>query len=247
MASRFNFYHWLAVSLALHAGIILLFVVVMGPHAVHETRHNRLRIDLMGMIAGRQVEERRSGSAVAPQPARQAQKAVPKQPPEKHKAKESPARAEKASDIPNPEDKTAGQAEASGATVPAVLGAPGQGPSQRGQSIQHRDQDTDMTRQYLSRLSKRLQANLVYPEEMRKSGIEGVSTIAFTIAESGIIKGGSLRVQKSSGYAALDSNALKSALGSAPFEKPPKELNVSIAVAFTVDMAASRGKSASVR
>ena len=68
---------------------------------------------------------------------------------------------------------------------------------------------------------------------MRKSGIEGISTITFTIMESGDIRGNSLRVKKSSGYSELDANALKSALASAPFEKPPKELNVSIAVAFT--------------
>jgi len=244
MASKFNFYHWLAISLALHGAVILLFVFVTSPRAPHEARYHTLRIDLAGMIAQRQVEERKGGSAGA-QPARQAKQAAPRQFREKYETKESPAHAEKASDIPNPSDKTSEQAaESSGPTIPA--GAAGQGPSQRGQTIAYRDQDADVTRQYLARLSKRLQANLVYPEEVRKSGIDGISTIAFTIEESGMIKAGSLRVRKSSGYASLDNNALKSATSSAPFEKPPRELNVSIAVAFTVEMA-SRGKRTSMR
>ena len=246
MTSRVTIYHWLVVSLTLHAVVIGLFVLIMGPRAPREAAHTKLRIDLMGMIANRQVEERRGGSAAA-QPVRQVKQAAPRRTPSKDATKENPARLERPSDIPAPTDKTTEQAEPSGPSIPAASGAPGQGPSQRGQTIAHRDADADGTRQYLSRLSKRLQTNLVYPEEARKSGIEGISTIAFTIEESGMIKANSLRVRKSSGYAALDSNAMKSAQSSAPFEKPPKELNVSIAVAFTVDMAGSRGGRASMR
>jgi protein TonB len=95
--------------------------------------------------------------------------------------------------------------------------------------------------EYLARLSKRLQACLVYPQEVRKSGIEGVSRIRFVITETGTVKPGSLTVVKSSGYPALDSNALKAALAGSPYEKPPKELLVTIAVAFTMEMATRRG------
>jgi len=246
MEQRTPFPFWLAISLVLHAGVILLFTLAVSPRAPHEATHSKLRIDLAGMIANRQVEERKGGNAAA-QPARQqANRAAPKPSPGKKKVEEAPARVERASDIPNPADRKAESAEASGAVMPAVSGAPGQGPGQRGQTIAYRDRDADGTRQYLSRLSKRLQVNLVYPEEARKSGIDGIATIAFTIMESGMIKPDSLRIQKSSGYAALDSNAMKSALASTPFEKPPKEMNVAIAVEFTVDMA-SRGRRASMR
>ena len=246
MTPRFTIYHWLAVSLALHAVVIGLFTLILSPRAPHAASHTKLRIDLVGMIANRQVEERRGGSAAA-EPVRQVKQAAPRSTPAKDTTKENPARMERPSDIPGPADKTTEQAEPSGPSIPSAPGAPGQGPTQRGQTITHRDADADGTRQYLSRLSKQLQANLVYPEEARKSGIEGISTIAFTIDESGMIKASSLRVRKSSGYADLDSNAMKSAQSSAPFEKPPKELNVSIAVAFTVDMAGSRGRRASMR
>lgn len=113
---------------------------------------------------------------------------------------------------------------------------------QKQQTIGVAEQESDRIRTYLARLAKLLRNNLAYPEEVRKHGIEGVSTIAFTVVKSGDIKMDSLRVKKSSGHAALDFSALKSARASAPFEKPPKGLDVSIAVSFTGEMARTRAK-----
>ena len=96
-------------------------------------------------------------------------------------------------------------------------------------------------------MTKRMYSLLVYPAEVRKHGIEGVSTIAFIVTESGAIKEGSLRVCKSSGYPALDSSAVKCALASAPFEKPPKEMPISIAISFNVEAARSAARNASAR
>ena len=244
---KFTFYHWLGVSLALHVCVILPFIVTTF-HAPYQDKPNKLLIELFGMVSNRQVEEKKKGTEGARQnrvasrqsvARQQVKKAAPKQSPDKPEtaAPDAPVHVEKTDDSPGPAEQATA---ASLASLPSVATSAGGSVEQRQQSIRHADEDAVKAREYGARLSKRLQANLVYPEEVRKHGIEGVSTIAFTIMESGDIKRNSLRVQKSSGYAALDSNALKSALASAPFEKPPKEVTISIAVSFVVDAARTR-------
>lgn len=88
---------------------------------------------------------------------------------------------------------------------------------------------------YINNVANRLQSNLVYPARLRRDGIEAVTTIAFTVTESGQIKRNSLEVRKSSGYREMDDNALRAARESAPFDKPPKEMTLVIAVAFEVE------------
>jgi protein TonB len=178
--------------------------------------------------------------------ARQAKKVVPKQSPDKPKeaAPDAPVHTEKADDRAKPAEQETGPTQASIASLPGVPSVAGGDVAQRQQTIGHTGQETDgdRIRSYVARLGKRLQASLVYPPEVRKNGVEGVSTIMFTITTSGAIKADSLRLQKSSGHPAMDTNALKSALAGAPFEKPPKELTVSIAVSFANDTARTRNR-----
>jgi len=42
-------------------------------------------------------------------------------------------------------------------------------------------------------------------------------------------------VQRSSGHSVLDESAMRAALAGAPFEKPPRQMDVAIAVAFVQD------------
>ena len=105
----------------------------------------------------------------------------------------------------------------------------------RGETLRRgRAGDADPLSLYTSRVARRLQSNLVYPEKMRRKGIEAVTTIIFTVTESGQIKRDSLKVRKSSGYGEMDDNALKAARESAPFDEPPKEMTLVIDVAFEV-------------
>ena len=108
--------------------------------------------------------------------------------------------------------------------------------NQAAQSIRNGVSEQDVISAYTAKIARRLQANLTYPAEMKRKGIDGIAVVAFTITESGDIREGSLRVQRSSGYAALDSSAEKSARMSAPFEKPPKELTVAIEVSFRAEL-----------
>jgi periplasmic protein TonB len=60
----------------------------------------------------------------------------------------------------------------------------------------------------------------------------GAPTIRFTLTEEGNILSGSLAVAKSSGYPVLDESAMRAAQAGAPFEKPPRRMEVAIAIGF---------------
>ncbi len=245
---RLNLYHWLAVSLLLHSIVALPFFYLVGLHKADRVRHHKLAIELFGMVSNRQVEGKKKGTevprpnkrpplpSVAPRPAA---RQSPRQSPDTYTtvAADGPVRVEKGDDEASRTDQETGPASATGSADV----------DQRQQSIGYGGEGADVITQYLARVAKRVQTNLVYPEETRKHGVEGVPTVSFTITESGAIREGSLRVRKSCGQASLDSNALKSVLASAPFEKPPKELKVSIDVRFSVEMARPRTTRASAQ
>ena len=240
---EFRFYHCLSVSLLLHAGIILPFVLISF-HRPAPHKCSMLQIELFGVISDRQIEEKRRRQTTPRRPqTRQASK--PLQPPDTYKTSstENPVRAEKTEDKPKPAEHNIQPTTASPASLPAVAGTAGtERIQQRQQTINSgTEQEADKIRKYAVRLVKQVRSNLAYPQEMRKSGIEAVSRIAFIVTKSGDIKKDSLKVIKSSGYSAMDSSALKSALASEPFEKPPKEdFKVSFDVSFTVNMAQAR-------
>jgi len=230
----FNFCQWLAVSWLLHCGLILPLVLI-GLYSPAYVNHDKLVIELFGMIADRQQEARTEKTVAPPRKVPQILPRLPKKAPDRYEtvAADIPVNEEQIDETPIAEP------------MPVVSTANKREELQVQQSIAHEDQDADKTRAYLARLSKRLQSNLVYPEEMRKKGMEGVSWISFTIMQSGEIREGSLRVHKSSGHAVFDSGALKTARVSAPFEKPPKELTISIGVSF--DVMTARSQTASVK
>lgn len=240
-----RFYHWLGVSLLLHSTLTVPFIVSALP-APERANRNKLAIELYGMIADRQqVEKRRAGVAI-PKPAprvvrQQTQVKKPEQPPPvapQPVVAEWPAEEQSA-------DKTASGADQATAVFVPVPGPSGSGGTadadQRAQSLGSGRQGADRMSIYTATVARRLQANLVYPEEMRKKGVEAVAIIAFTITASGDIKGGIVRIKKSSGYAALDASAVKSARVSAPFQKPPREITLGIAVSFEVESGRGRG------
>jgi len=76
---------------------------------------------------------------------------------------------------------------------------------------------------------------LIYPQEARELGWVGTPTIGFTITDSGEILPGSLALHTSSGHAVLDDNALRAATAGGPFERPPRQMAVVIAVSFAQD------------
>ncbi len=97
------------------------------------------------------------------------------------------------------------------------------------------NQNQDEIKKYLSTVRKKLQDSLEYPYFAKKAGMEGVVVVHFCIKEDGALFERSLKIIKSSGYSALDAQALQTVKNSAPFFAPPKgELELSIPVSFSL-------------
>lgn len=279
---KWKLHHWLLASLLIHACAALpIFLTGNGPYprprsTVHSNQ--KLQIEVYGMLANRQENEKRRGDTT-PEPIAAPQKASPPaaqpiaapKPPIKRvaakkmslkraslKSSATERRPEREAPVESPVkmDKKTASATATAAapavasepappplTAPAGTAAPFSGKgdevNQRRLSIQSTRQQQDKIQTYLAQLTRQVQNNLVYPKEVRKKGVEGVVRIAFVVTGAGHIKAGSLTVSRSSGFSALDQNAMQSAIDSAPFEQPPKEMQISFDVAFTLDMARS--------
>jgi periplasmic protein TonB len=232
----------LAASLALHA---VLATGVSGKNRNKPPRREELVIELIGIVSNRQLEQKQRGDtspsstqkAVAPPPHKAAKKAAKKvMTPTRKASSRMKAMAQPEKTRPEPEQQSEQPAvstapPASGKTMP--LGAESQ---QIQQVLKPRESQASLIRKYLARLKRDIQSHLDYPEEARDTtGNVGAPTIRFTITESGDILPGSLSINKSSGSAQLDQQALRAARSSTPLAKPPRQMTVTIKVAFTRD------------
>jgi len=96
-------------------------------------------------------------------------------------------------------------------------------------------QDNNVTKKYLSSITKILQSNLKYPYFAKKAGLEGIATVYFCIRPDGHIVVRSLKILKTSGYSALDEQAIETAQNSSPFPPPPNgAIEVYIPVSFSL-------------
>ncbi|GFE62031.1 hypothetical protein AOG2_26190 [Geobacter sp. AOG2] len=228
---------WLSVSSLLHACFIVPFIV-FSLYTPAKHARSRLQIELFGMVADRQVAEKKvAQKAAPPQQVNRPRKPVPAM--YRTVATESPVSVHKVEEKPKPLEQETKPVAVSAVTAPPAdtvrAASPGaDAVQQRQQTIRTAaETEADRIRRYSERVVKRLRSHLVYPKEVRRMGIEAVTTISFIVTDSGNIKGGSLRVKVSSGYTALDASALQSARDSVPFEKPPKEMPLIIGVRFS--------------
>jgi protein TonB len=90
----------------------------------------------------------------------------------------------------------------------------------------------DKLRDYVKGLTKKVQANLVYPDDARQGQLKGTARVSFTILSNGQVQPESLKIITSSGQSKLDASALKTIRASVPFAQPPEQMTVAIAVGF---------------
>jgi protein TonB len=223
-ALKFTIWHGLAASLALHSALALPFVV--NALAPPPNDLPTLVIELQGVVSDAQAEER-----VAQQ--------TPDQPPPPQQQQPTPP--PKQAPPPEPdEDAAARSPEPQPQIVPLQQQVPPQArqvrdpdEQQKAQVIKtERDPDADYLREYVKRLTKKVQANLVYPDEGRKAGLQGNATVSFRLAADGQIRPGTLAVTTSSGQPKLDASALATVRACAPFEPPPREITVAFVVGY---------------
>ncbi len=239
MKRRFKLWQGVLVSLAIHAALIV--PLAQGISLSRPVQSRQLVMNLEGMLSHRQVEQQQVKPVVAPPPPPQAvPEPPPEEPPPKPKVVKRPQPPKEAIvrqvEPPEPQQHVA---PAAPQPVPVAVSAGQQGLEQRIQEALRRQREDALKAQfqrYLQSLRSRLQRNLVYPAAAKLSGMQGITVIGFTVTSAGAIRSNSLRVIKSSGFPELDQNALATARFSAPFDQPPREIKVTIAVSFEVSI-----------
>jgi protein TonB len=216
---KFTIWHGIAASLALHSAVALPFVVnnLTPPPDDSEV----LVVELEGVISDTQLEEK---VAQAPPDQPQPQPTPPQDEPPPEPQEDEGSKA------PEPQPQISALQPPAPPQVRQVQDPDEQ---QKAQILKaERDLEADRLRKYIKRLTKKVQAHLVYPDEGRGAGLHGNARVAFTLAPSGQIKPGTLAIAESSGQSKLDASALATVRASAPFEPPPNEMNVAFVVGY---------------
>lgn len=221
---KFTIWHGLVASLAVHSALALPFVV----HQLAPPPDDlpTLVIELQGVVSEQQAEER-----------------VARQTPDQPQQQPQPAPPPPQEEPPPPEPQDEGAAKPP--EVQPQVSPPPQPVSPKARKMQdpdeqqkaqilkmERDIEADRLRDYVKRLTKKIQTNLVYPDEGRKAGLHGNATVSFTLAQDGQIKPGTLAIAVSSGQPKLDASALATARTCAPFDPPPREMAVTLVVGY---------------
>jgi protein TonB len=236
---RLTWWRDVAVSVAIHACLAIPLVIWIAPR-IPRLSSKQLHVQPVGIVAHRQTVAKQKRIVSAPSKAAAptqkvenkttaASKEAPVSPPVVIKPTES---VDRKPDLgPLPQENSKPHEEAGQSWPRPQAGGDVQQPQQM---IASHDDGNDRIRTYIAELTKRLQSNLIYPPEAKKKKIEGISLVSFVIMESGEIQPNTLAVKRSSGNAGLDASALRTVASSAPFQKPPRELNVSIGLNFEV-------------
>ncbi|MDH7796020.1 MULTISPECIES: energy transducer TonB [unclassified Beijerinckia] len=219
-----------AASLALHSVLALPFVV-QSPVERLPDELPTLAIELQGAVSDQQVEERTEQQA--PKPPQQRQQPPESQQQQQQQHAPPPEPPDEAGDKPpEPQPQTSARPEPQSVLTQAP---PTDDPDEQQEAriLQaERDREADRLREYIKRLTRKVQANLVYPSEGRRAGLQGNATVSFRLAPDGQIKPGTLVIAASSGQPKLDASALATARICAPFEPPPREMTVTLVVGY---------------
>lgn len=213
-------------SLALHLALAGL-VWWAWYRAPLPTPARTLNLQLMGLMAARQVEHQEARARPQPQSRPPAPRPAP-----------NPARAVAPSDVvvaarpPAPAVSEPVAAPMSTATAPPADTAQ---VARAQQAIATPQDEQDALHHYLLGLRQAIQRRLHYPPDAQSAGYVGAPVIRFTLTEDGEIQPGTLAIRRSSGYALLDEQALLAAQSSVPLARPPRRMNIAIAIDFAQD------------
>jgi len=79
-------------------------------------------------------------------------------------------------------------------------------------------------------VQRRILQQLIYPSQARRTGIQGVVEVIFTINANGAAS--DIEVRRSSGKNILDEEALRAVQSASPFRRPPEPVRIVIPVSF---------------
>lgn len=240
----FTLAHGFAVSLALHGALVLPFVLPAREEPPQEPP--LLMVELQGFVSDtqseQQVQQQTKGQAAqeaqqAAEAAQAAQQAAPDTPqdepvPEGTTAvAQPPAPEQEAVAAPSATSEAQADTQAGRTGTADVKGADEQ---KQAQTIAPDPQEEEQRLlAYLQGVAKKAREKLVYPDNPRKTiRARGTTWVSFTVLADGRISPGTLKVRTSSGQPQYDAAALKTVAASAPFDPPPKEMDVAIPVDY---------------
>jgi periplasmic protein TonB len=219
---KFTLYHGFAASLILHSALAMPFVIHAWA-AAPDDDDPTLVIDLNGVITDTQTEQKlvqETKGEVTPQPtppAPAAQAVAAAEQPQPEAEIPTPAPSPQTPSPPRPDTKSAD------AGANNVRGANQQ---QDAQTILQAD--PARLDAYMKALTKKVESNLVYPDEGRRASAK----VSFVVRSDGQIRPDSLKIIESGGQAVLDASALKTIRACLPFAPPPTEMTLAITVDF---------------
>jgi protein TonB len=93
-----------------------------------------------------------------------------------------------------------------------------------------------LAREYVKRnfdyISRRVRSKLIYPAQARRTGLDGIVEVLFTLNTDGSVSG--ISVKKSAGVEMLDAAAIAAIKLAAPFRAPPVSAKLLIPVVFNL-------------
>lgn len=226
-ALKFTIWHGIAASMALHSALALPFVMHHFapppddlPVLVIELQGAVADVQAEGRVAQQTPEQTQQQSQAAPPPPQQVPPRQSAPQPQEEDGSKPPAVQPQ---LPSPQQPVS----------PETRQAPIPDEQQKPQTLKtDPDLEADRLNEYVKRLSKKVQANLVYPDEGRTAGLQGNAKVSFTISGDGQIKPGTLTLVASSGQPKLDASALATARSCAPFDPPPREITIAVEVRY---------------
>jgi protein TonB len=98
------------------------------------------------------------------------------------------------------------------------------------------EKSSALVREYVRRnfdyISRRVRSKLVYPAQARRTGLDGIVEVLFTLNTDGSVSG--VSVIKSAGAEILDAAAIAAIKSAAPFRAPPVSAKLLIPVVFNL-------------
>jgi len=241
---QFTIFHGFAASLALHSAVSLLIFYGLSSRPKEPST---LVIELDGLIGDRQAEEEVKQETKGDDTPEAVELVKPVEAPVQEAStdrREDIAEGETGKPLTEPLQnvsaptlakiiETSPPAAESKSVAAGSQDVAGAEERQNAETLNNkRKAEINRLQKYVKTLSKKVQANLVYPSEGRHTGLQGIATVSFAILQTGQIRPDTLKIIASSGQPKLDESALKTIRLSAPFDPPPKEMSLAIAVAF---------------
>lgn len=235
MAKRFTLMHSVMISIMLH---VLPFGAYLMPWpATKPPPPRQLNLDLQGLISNVQqvakapaAQQQQQPQTEAPAPAAETPKNDDQQPTPPPRPESRPILKEAAPPAKKPVMST--QTPAAAPPPPAPTQIPADDVSVA-KTLSNEEKALQF--RYVAELVKRLKRQLSFPDDAKTLGLMGrvTTVVTFMVNEKGEIDPASVKIRTSSGFPALDAQAVTTVIAASPVPPPPVAMTVTAPLDFS--------------